>query len=170
MELATISHYFAQYGLWAVFGIIFLEYLNLPGFPAGIIMPAAGMFAAQAGLHFLEVFFVSTIAGTMGCWGLFFLGKFGGRKFLPWFTRKYPARAKSVDTCLIFVHKYGYVGLFFARLIPAIRTLISFPVGAAQMPFWGYTLSSMLGIAVWNFVFVGSGYIFGDEVFEMLGG
>lgn len=169
MELAVISQYFAQYGLLAVFVIIFLEYLNLPGFPAGIIMPAAGMFAAQAGVSFTEVFLVSTLAGTMGSWGLYFLGKFGGRKFLPWFTRKYPARARAVDKCLAFVHKYGYIGLFLSRLVPAIRTLISFPVGAAQMPFWGYTLTSMLGIAVWNFVFVGSGYFFSGQMFEMMG-
>ena len=42
MDIDAVLNYFATYGLTLLFVIVFLEYLNLPGLPAGIIMPAAG--------------------------------------------------------------------------------------------------------------------------------
>ena len=52
MDLSMINGYFQQYGAVAVFTIVLLEYCNLPGFPAGIIMPLAGVWAAQGNLGF----------------------------------------------------------------------------------------------------------------------
>ena len=50
-----------------------------------------------------------------------------------------------------------------------VRTLISIPAGVMKMDFWKYTLSSVLGVAVWNFFFVGAGYLLGDAVFQYFG-
>ena len=47
MELEVIMDYFVKYGGVAIFVIVLLEYLNLPGFPAGVIMPLAGVWAAK---------------------------------------------------------------------------------------------------------------------------
>ena len=55
MDLAALTLYFTKYGAIAIFIIVFLEYLNLPGFPAGIIMPLAGIMAARGNIHFFWV-------------------------------------------------------------------------------------------------------------------
>lgn len=55
------------------------------------------------------------------------------------------------------------------KLIPVMRTLISIPAGVLKLNFWKYTVSSALGVAVWNLVFVGAGYFLGDAVFLYLG-
>ena len=47
MDLSTLTLFFTEYGAVAIFVIVFLEYLNLPGFPAGVIMPLVGMMAAE---------------------------------------------------------------------------------------------------------------------------
>ena len=47
MDIDAVLNYFATYGLTLLFVIVFLEYLNLPGLPAGIIMPAAGILASR---------------------------------------------------------------------------------------------------------------------------
>lgn len=47
MSLEIFIDYFTQYGAIAIFVVVFLEYLNLPGFPAGVIMPLAGVWAAH---------------------------------------------------------------------------------------------------------------------------
>ena len=52
MSVEVIMQYFVNYGAIAIFVIVLLEYLNLPGFPAGIIMPLAGIWAARGGLNF----------------------------------------------------------------------------------------------------------------------
>ena len=82
MTLETISFYFSQYGLIAIFIIVLLEYLNLPGFPAGVIMPLAGVFAANGRINFLIALLVSVAAGLVGSWILYFLGLKGGEIFL----------------------------------------------------------------------------------------
>ena len=55
MDLGTLTYYFTRYGAIAIFVIVFLEYLNLPGFPAGIIMPLSGIMAAKGNIHFFWV-------------------------------------------------------------------------------------------------------------------
>ena len=62
MSVEMITGYFENYGAIAIFVIVLLEYLNLPGFPAGIIMPMAGIWAANGKLSF---FFTSTANETL---------------------------------------------------------------------------------------------------------
>ena len=47
MSIQALTHYFTQYGAVFVFVIVLLEYMNLPGFPAGVIMPLAGVWASK---------------------------------------------------------------------------------------------------------------------------
>ena len=58
--------------------------------------------------------------------------------------------------------------MFLGKLVPMIRTLISIPAGMISMRFGSYTLSSLLGVFVWNLVFVGAGYFLGDAVWQIL--
>ena len=59
-------------------------------------------------------------------------------------------------------------GIFISKLIPMIRTIISIPAGVIRMNFVKYTISSALGIFVWNFFLIGAGYVMGDQVFQLL--
>lgn len=82
MDIKAISDYFFQYGTIAIFVIVFLEYLNLPGLPSGIIMPLAGMWASKGRIGFGTVLTLSVIAGIFGIWLLYFVGRFGGQLIL----------------------------------------------------------------------------------------
>ena len=73
MDTTLITNYFELYGGLAIFVIVLLEYLNLPGFPAGIIMPLAGVYAAKGGLSLLSAITISVAAGELGSWILYFL-------------------------------------------------------------------------------------------------
>lgn len=168
MDIQTVTQYLTQYGAIAVFVIVFLEYMNLPGFPAGIIMPVAGICTAQGGLSFGFTLFLSVLAGLCGSWALYLLGRFGGTVFLGWFSRRFPKQAPVLDRTMNGIRDKGYLGVFIAKLLPAIRTVISIPAGVLRMNFYGYTISSALGIAVWNLFFIGAGYLFGDAIFVWL--
>lgn len=164
MDTQSINAFLMQYGLLAIFIIVFLEYLSLPGFPAGIIMPMAGLWAAQGRLGFILVLLVSVAAGMLGSMILYFLGRLGGALFLEKLLTRYPKHREKVDGMLERIRTRGYKGLFFAKLIPAIRTLVSIPAGVLGMNLGGYTLYSLAGILVWNTVFVGAGYFFGELI------
>lgn len=169
MDLTTLTFYFTQYGAIAIFVIVLLEYLNLPGFPAGIIMPLAGVMAAKGNIHFLWVMVITVAAGLLGSLLLYALGRKGGELFLNFYTKRFPKQKDVLMKNLNWVSEKGFAGVFIAKLLPMVRTVVSIPAGVLKMNLCKYIISSTLGIIIWNFVFVGAGYVLGDRVFELLG-
>lgn len=169
MELAEITYFFTQYGAIAIFIMVFLEYLNLPGFPAGVIMPLAGVMASQGNLSFPVVLSITVVAGLAGSLLLYGFGKKGGVFFLKVYCNKFPKQRKTLEKNLEWIRRKGCIGVFVAKLLPMVRTIVSIPAGVLQMDLKKYVISSSLGILVWNMAFVGAGYLLGDKVFEVLG-
>lgn len=161
MDASVITDYIMRYGGMAVFIIVLLEYMNLPGFPAGIIMPLAGLWAAQGNMHFAAILLLTVAAGMCGSWILYALGYTGGNMFLKAYIKRFPKHEEAIERNLAMLRKRGCLGIFISKLIPMVRTLISIPAGIMKMNFVKYTISSLCGIIVWNFVFVGMGYWFG---------
>ena len=168
MDVATLTQYFLEYGAIAIFIIVFLEYLNLPGFPAGIIMPLSGVMAAKGNISFGWVMVITVAAGLLGSLLLYLLGRKGGTLFLNAYGRRFPKQREALEKNLEWVKEKGCVGVFIAKLLPMVRTLVSIPAGVLQMNLVKYVISSTLGIFLWNLVFVGAGYVLGDQVFEIL--
>ena len=168
MTMEMIMQYFARYGGVAIFVIVLLEYLNLPGFPAGIIMPLAGLWAARGQIHFIPALIITVAAGLTGSLILYWLGYKGGELFLQKYLDKFPGQRPVIEEKLSWVRERGSLGIFISKLIPMIRTLISIPAGVSKMNLAKYTVSSTLGIFVWNLFFVGAGYFLGDAVMKYL--
>lgn len=168
MNVEIIMQYFVDYGAVAIFVIVLLEYLNLPGFPAGIIMPLAGIWAARGGLNFFVTMMITISAGLLGSVILYGLGRGGGELFLNWYYRRFPRQRAVIEERINYLRQKESVGIFVSKLVPMMRTLISIPAGAIKMNFGNYVISSALGVAVWNLMFVGAGYLFGDKVLALL--
>lgn len=166
MTLEIVMQYFARYGGIAIFVIVLLEYLNLPGFPAGVIMPLAGVWAAKGNINFMIALLITVAAGLLGSLLLYLLGYKGGELFLSKYIKKFPKQKAAIDKNLELIRKKGCIGIFFSKLIPMVRTIISIPAGVLKMNIWEYIVSSTLGILVWNLLFVGAGYYLGDAVFQ----
>lgn len=164
-----LTDYFLRYGGIVIFIIVLLEYMNLPGFPSGVIMPLAGIWASRGNIGFFHALFLSVLAGLCGSWILYFLGRYGGDAVLKRYIRKFPKHEAAINKTIERVRNKGYIGIFVGKLIPVLRPLISIPAGVLKINFYGYTIASALGILVWNSVFVGAGYIFGETVFTILG-
>lgn len=168
MTADIFIQYFTQYGGIAIFIIVLLEYLNLPGFPAGVIMPLAGVWAAKGEISFLLALTITVAAGLMGSWLLYLIGYKGGDMFLNKYLHRFPKQKPAIERNLEMLKRKGGIGIFLSKLIPMVRTLISIPAGVLKMNFARYTVSSALGILVWNFVFVGAGYFLGEAVWQYI--
>lgn len=168
MGIDVIMDYFVKYGGVAIFVIVLLEYLNLPGFPAGVIMPLAGVWAAKGNIHFIPAILITVAAGLTGSLILYWVGYTGGDFVLKKYLDKFPRQRPVIERKLEWVRQRGSVGIFLSKLIPMIRTLISIPAGISRMNLVKYTVSSTLGILVWNLFFVGAGYFLGDAVLNYL--
>ena len=110
MTIELITEYFTRYGWAAIFVIVLLEYLNLPGFPAGVIMPLAGIFAARGNIHFIPALLITVAAGLTGSLILYYLGYKGGEIFLQKYLNKFPKQRPFIEEKLEWVRKRG--GLF----------------------------------------------------------
>jgi membrane protein DedA with SNARE-associated domain len=167
VDIQALTEYFLRYGAIFIYVIVLLEYMNLPGFPAGVIMPLAGIWAARGEISFPLVMLLSVAAGLTGSWILYLLGRLGGNKILGWYFRKFPKHKETVEKKIDMLREKGCIGVFVSKLLPVARTLISIPAGMVKMNFVKYTVSSLLGVFIWNLVFVGAGYFLGDAAIEM---
>ena len=168
MGVQELTQYFVQYGAVFVFLIVLLEYMNLPGFPAGVIMPLAGVWAAKGNASFLLVLVLSVAAGLLGSWILYFFGRLGGEPFFRFYMKKFPKQKELIERNIEVIRRKGAYGVFVSKLVPMLRTLISIPAGMVRLNFCQYTLSSLLGVFLWNLLFVGAGYFLGDSVWNLL--
>ena len=166
MDISELTRYFIQYGAFFIYLIVLLEYLNLPGFPAGVIMPLAGIWAAQGEISFPIVMVLTVAAGLTGSWALNLLGRSGGNKVLGFYFKKFPKHQPVIEDKMNYLREKGCIGVFVSKLLPMVRTLISIPAGMVKMDFVKYTVSSVCGIFLWNLTFVGAGYFFGDAAIK----
>lgn len=132
MDISSLNNYFELYGGMAIFIVVLLEYMNLPGFPAGIIMPLAGIYAAHGGISLLAAIAISVLAGEVGSWILYFLGMYGGNAFLKMYLNRFPKHKPAIERTFDLIRRNGFYGIFISKLIPMVRTLISIPAGVLK--------------------------------------
>ncbi|MBX9138910.1 MULTISPECIES: DedA family protein [unclassified Clostridium] len=160
-NINDILQYMSKYGYLFLGIIVFLEYLNLPGLPAGLIMPAAGILVKADGLNFIYTLIISVIAGLLGSFVLYALGHYCGKPILNKWENKFPKSKRAIDKIFMYIDKYGNMGILISRIIPVARTLISLVAGTFNVKLIQFTLYSAIGITIWNFVFIYAGYAFG---------
>ena len=110
MDIQELTRYFTEYGASFIFLIVLLEYMNLPGFPAGVIMPFAGIWAAKGNIGFIFVMILSVAAGLLGSWILYFLGRLGGERFFRFYVKKFPKQRELIEKNLEVIRKKGAYG------------------------------------------------------------
>ena len=84
------------------------------------------------------------------------------------YLKKFPAQRPVIEKNFAMLERRGAIGIFISKMIPMVRTVISIPAGVIRMNFIKYSVSSALGIFVWNFFLIGAGYMIGDQVFHLL--
>lgn len=164
MTFETFLDFFARYGYLFIVVICYCEYLNLPGFPAGIIMPGIGVLAGQSELNMLRALTLSIIAGTLASLTIYAICRFGGAPFLNKLFGGSKKFQEFVDQCHQKIERHGGRALFLCRLIPVLRTIVSIPAGLLKMPVGPYTAWSAAGIACWNTALIVCGYYGGELV------
>ena len=149
-----------QYGLYFMFLVVTFEYLNFPGFPAGVIFPPVGIWLKASGKGIVFPLLLSVGAGVLGSMILYAVGYTGGAKLLEKIYKKRPKLGATMEKYENKLKLHANSTVFFCKLIPVVRTLIGFPAGAIKMNVVNYILYSALGIAIWNGVLMISGYAF----------
>lgn len=151
------------------FGIALLMFLDniFPPIPSEIIMPSAGYTASQGQLLLVGVVIAGCIGSLIAAALLYWVGYTFNHERIFRFVDRYGKFLflKSVDVkkSLDWFEQYGHRIVFFGRMIPAVRSLISIPAGMSHMPFWKFMFYSSLGTTIWTTFLASVGFYFGEN-------
>ena len=145
---------------------MFLENI-IPPIPSEIIMPLGGFFVYQGNLNFYILVFFGLIGTVLGALPWYYLGRFLNEKKLANFVdskgKFLGISSKDLNKSKLWFDKYGVSLVFWGRLIPGIRTLISVPAGIELMPLRKFLIWTSLGSLIWVVLLTLLGYIFGEN-------
>lgn len=127
MTAETFFQLFNQYGLILVCAVVFCEYMNLPGFPAGVIMPCVGVLIARSELSLPLTVFLSVVAGVLGSLVIYAVCYWGGEPVMEKLFGRSKKFKSLVRKCHEFIDAQHGRGLAIIRVIPCIRTIVSIP-------------------------------------------
>ena len=136
-----------------------------PPIPSEALMPFVGYMSYTGELNLYITIVVTTVASYIGTLPFYIIGYLGESSFEN-FLRKYGKYLFISDEAINKVFGlfdiYGNKIVFFGRLIPTVRSLISFPAGVARMKFGIFTVYSIVGSLIWSSIFILAGYFLGD--------
>ncbi|SES01839.1 DedA family protein [Corynebacterium cystitidis] len=145
-------------------GIAILLENVFPPIPSEVVLPLAGFTVAQGSLNMLATFIWATAGSVVGAYLLYGLGAWLGADRLRRIADKmWLVDANDVDSALHWFDKYGAASVFFGRLIPGVRSLISIPAGIDRMNLVKFGLWTLAGSGIWNALLIYLGYLLGDQ-------
>ena len=145
---------------------MFLENI-IPPIPSEIIMPLGGFFVYQQKLNFFILVFWGLLGTILGSLPWFYLGRLVNEKRLSNFLEKkgkyLGISSNDLTKSKRWFEKYGVSLVFWGRLVPGIRTLISVPAGIELMPLRKFLIWTTFGSFIWVALLTYAGYLFAEN-------
>jgi membrane protein DedA with SNARE-associated domain len=159
-----------QSGYLGVGFLMFLETI-FPPIPSEVIMPVAGVAAAQGKLGFIPVVLSGTAGAMLGNTVWYLAARALGvdrlkpviRHYGRWLTISWP----EVQRAQRWFALHGMAFVLLGRLVPTIRSLVSVPAGLLKLRFRTFFIASLIGTAIWTAVLAGAGYQLQENVSEV---
>ena len=135
-----------------------------PPLPSEVILPMAGLAASRGSFSLVEALVWTTAGSLAGALLLYGLGAWLGLGRLRAIAAKVPLlHPEDIDRTVAWFGRHGGKAVFFGRMIPIFRSLISIPAGVTGMPVWRFALLTAAGSLILNSIFVLSGFFLGES-------
>ncbi|WP_440105305.1 DedA family protein [Streptosporangium sp. H16] len=135
-----------------------------PPLPSEVILPLAGFTASKGNMGLFDAVLWTTIGSVVGALALYAVGALLGRERVVFIASKLPLVSVSdIEKTEAWFARHGRKTVFFGRMIPIFRSLISIPAGVERMPILIFTLLTTLGSLIWNTAFVMAGFLLGEQ-------
>ena len=153
-------------GYGAIFVAMFLENL-FPPIPSELIMPLGGFYVQQGQLHLLPVVLAGLFGTVLGAFPWYGIGRLVNEERLESWLVKYGRwigiGLNELVRSRTWFNKYGSALVFWGRLVPGIRTLISVPAGIELMPLIPFIIWTSAGSLIWTLLLTSAGYFLGES-------
>lgn len=161
-----------QWGYLGIFSAMVLENV-IPPIPSEVIMPLAGFYVGQGKLNFVLAVLAGLLGTVVGALPWYAIGRLVNEERLQhWVSRHGRWVGVSPDELAQSRHwfqRHGAAVVFWGRLIPAIRTLISVPAGVELMPWGPFLFWTTAGSLIWNLALTAAGWALGSNWNRVLG-
>ena len=135
-----------------------------PPIPSEIILPLAGFAASQGTFSLTGALIATTVGSVFGAAVLYWLGRvFGRERAVIVFDRTPLLKVSDLERTEAWFAKHGGKAVFFGRMVPIFRSLISIPAGVERMNVALFLALTTLGSFIWNFIFVYAGFRLGEN-------
>ncbi|SDQ26324.1 DedA family protein [Microbacterium sp. cf332] len=135
-----------------------------PPIPSEVVLPMAGLAASRGSFTLAEAILWTTFGSVFGAYILYFLGRWLGADRLRRIADRMPlVTGDDVVRSVQWFEKHGSIAVFFGRMVPLFRSLISIPAGVARMHWWKFGLLTTAGSLIWNSIFVMAGFLLGEN-------
>ncbi|MSQ98049.1 MAG: DedA family protein [Xanthomonadales bacterium] len=151
---SLIAFWFELLSDWGYAGVIVLMALESSVFPvpSELVIPPAIYWASQGQMSFWGV----VVAGTLGSWLgasiTYWVARAVGRVVVVRYGKWFHISPASIDRAERIVHRYEAGGVFFARLLPVVRHVISIPAGLIRMDFRVFSVVTVIGSFAWCWI------------------
>ena len=170
-------HYLEQIGGWIESLIAAIGYPGIvlamalenifPPIPSEAVLPFAGALSAKGELNFWLAVAAGTLGSLIGAIVLYAVGyiarEAGVRRLVESYGKYVFISESDLDRSVAWFERYGEAVVFFGRLIPLIRSIISVPAGYARMNFVRFLIYTTLGTTLWNLILTYIGRVLGEN-------
>jgi membrane protein DedA with SNARE-associated domain len=147
----TWFHLSRSWGYTGVFLLMALESTVFP-IPSEIVIPPAAYWAQQGEMSFVGVVLASTFGSWLGASLSYFVAQAVGRPLILRYGKYFLVPEEKWLLAEQWILHYSTAGIFFARMLPVVRHLISLPAGAARIPFGMFSAMTLAGSLLWSAV------------------
>ncbi|MEH0111169.1 DedA family protein [Tersicoccus sp. MR15.9] len=142
---------------------VFLENV-FPPVPSEVVLPLAGLAAAQGRFGVVDAVLWTTAGSVLGAYLLYAIGRALGHDRITRLARRIPLLdVEDVDRAVSWFDRHEDAAVLLGRLVPGVRSLISVPAGVERMPPLRFGVLTLAGSGLWNTVFILAGYLLGDH-------
>ena len=143
--------------------LVALENL-VPPIPSEIVLTLGGFLANQGRMSLPLVILAATVGSVVGALILYWLGRrLGEDRLKRWLDRIPLVDTEDLEKADRWFERHANVAVLFGRCVPVVRSLISIPAGANEMPLGRFVGFTALGSGAWNSLFVGAGFALGSN-------
>ena len=147
-------------------GVAFLVFLDniFPPIPSELVLPLAGFTASQGSMNIYLAIILATVGSVVGAAVLWAVGKWIGLERIAAIAVKMPlVDVDDVHKTVAWFDKHGDKAVFFGRMVPIFRSLISIPAGMRNMPIFKFLLLTSAGSLIWNTILIVAGFYLGEN-------
>ena len=159
---AAVSNFIAAYGLIAVFVLMVAESCGLP-FPSEVIMPTSGLLAATGHMNLVAAILAGATANLVGSLIAYGLAARFGEPLLLGPGRYAGIRRHHLEIAEGWFKRWGLAAVLVGRVLPVVRTYISFPAGLARVDLARFSILTFVGALPWCAALALVGYELGKN-------